>query len=368
MKRISSLQHAEPKDLPASAPTLKEIGARCGVDKSTVYRALSGRGRVKAGTVVRVRAAAAELGYDASANRAARRMASQRIGTRFINRAIALLLPSAFHRLAYYQRIHQGILNALAEAHYDLFTAQLEHEAPRVPHALAAGELDAAICVGAALPVAFQTVMRLAARPMVTVSGILPGASAVVADEESAAFFATSHLLGLGHRRLLHFFESTSPYPAAERIAGYRRACVERGLDPAQTLVGFDMPTDLPLPQWIARHLAEGLRRDPDITALLARNDEEARVLYDALVSMGKRVPDDLSLVGCDDVMAITDGRGQNLLTSVDLALTQIGEQAARLAIELIEGRAQPGGVITVPARLVVRGSTAAPRSSVRQL
>jgi LacI family transcriptional regulator len=81
----------------------------------------------------------------------------------------------------------------------------------------------------------------------------------------------------------------------------------------------------------------------------------------------GRRVPEEFSIVGCDDVRAISDEHGRNILTTVDLSLRSLGEIAGRLLVELVTGKVSGDVRRRVPARLVVRASTAEPRPRISE-
>ena len=347
--------------------TLKEVARRSGVGISTAGFALSGEGRVSRSTAERILAAAQELGYSPASNRTARRMASIRLGKPFANQAIALFLPSYFPQFNYYHEIQRGILDLLANEGYDLLTARLNEvvESSPLPHAVQAGEVDGAITLEPELAARLRALPSFGARPIVGIINQFDQCSSVQADDEGGGCMAAGHLLDLGHRHILHFYcEGRYTFSALRRIEGYHRACRERGLDPRAIIHGFYTPSDLPPLEWAVRHLWEGLKRYPETTALLTSNDEIANVVYSALISAGRRVPEEISLVGFDDVHAVSDVHGRNILTTVNLSLRTLGEMAGRLLVELIAGKVSGDVRETVPAQLVVRASTAAPRSS----
>jgi DNA-binding LacI/PurR family transcriptional regulator len=341
-------------------PTLAQIGRLCQLDKSTVYRALCGVGRVSPQTVARVRDVAEQLGYDPARNRAAQRLAAQRLDASFINHTVALILPKGFYQFSYYHRIHAGILNGVAEREYDLLTVQGTLENMRVPRSVAAGEVDAVIVVGGSCDA--QVLKRLRV-PIVCVAQEFPGAARVMADDRRAGFLAADHLLSLGHRAVFHFFPKEAPVTRL-RIHGYRDAAVAHGLDPNQTILGIQLEhhTNAERSRWLAEHLALGLAKYPHTTAMIAPNDADARIIYDLLQARNLRVPTDISLIGCDDAATVTDGQGRNILSSIDISLYDLGQEAARLAIDIVRSKASADTCLVLPARLVARSSTAPPR------
>jgi DNA-binding LacI/PurR family transcriptional regulator len=158
------------KPRPANA-TLKDVARRCGVTTTTVWRALAGEAHVSPATAARVLAVARELGYSPAGNRAARRMASIRLGKPFTNYAVALLLPPSAHfqHSSYYHEIHLGILDGLADEGYDLLAGHLKSwgESAQLPHAVLAGEVDGAIVLDPGLATRLRALPGFRARPIV---------------------------------------------------------------------------------------------------------------------------------------------------------------------------------------------------------
>jgi len=340
-------------------PTLAEIGRLCQLDKSTVYRALCGVGRVSPQTVARVRGIAQQLGYDPARNRAAQRLSAKRQDVSFINHTTALILPKGYYQFSYYHRIHAGVLNSLAEREFDLLTVQGSWEYMRLPRSVAAGEVDAIISVGGCDPTVFEK-LRM---PMVSIANKIPGAACVMANDRRAGFLAADHLFSLGHRAIFHFFTGQALVTKL-RVQGYCDAALARGLNPTQVVLGIPCEHDAGLDRsrWLTEHLALGLARFPHMTAIVAPNDADARIIYDLLQARNLRVPTDVSLIGCDDAATITDGQGNNILSSVDISLYDMGQEAARLAVDIIQSKASRDACVVLPAHLVARSSTGSPR------
>lgn len=104
------------------------------------------------------------------------------------------------------------------------------------------------------------------------------------------------------------------------------------------------------------------LAHHPEITALLARNDYEAVLIWQALAPAGWRVPQDVSLVGFDDASQIPDASGADTLTTVHSPLREIGMEGARLLLrQLLAGESMPHCTV-LPTHLVVRRTTGPPR------
>ncbi|HEY3416123.1 MAG TPA: substrate-binding domain-containing protein, partial [Armatimonadota bacterium] len=123
--------------------------------------------------------------------------------------------------------------------------------------------------------------------------------------------------------------------------------------------------TDRALPDEVrhSRPLQAVLARHPEATAVLARNDYGAVQIWRALMQDGRKLPRDFSVVGFDDAFPIYDTQQQNILTTVRIPLEEVGREAARLILRLVEGGQEQGDErIVLPAELLVRSSTAAPK------
>ena len=190
-------------------------------------------------------------------------------------------------------------------------------------------------------------------------------------DDVAGAALAAGHLVELGHRRLgillgrLASDIRTGPVDTAResessirvarrRIAGYRSAFEDAGLD-ATTLVLWEAGGNDP--DSGRRAATELLRTHPDLTGLLCFSDQLAIGASQAATLLGRRVPDDLSLVGFDDVPRASTWEPP--LTTIRQPLLDKGRVAADLLLELIQQR--PARHIELPIELVVRASTAPP-------
>lgn len=181
-------------------------------------------------------------------------------------------------------------------------------------------------------------------------------APAVASANWDGGFMATQHLIGLGHRRIGAITLPTSLLFARARHAGYGAALEQVGIevDPGLSVVAGSGPDE---GFAAARRLLE---RDPRPTAIVAGNDLQAIGIYEAARQLNLRIPDDLSVVGYDDVPA-----AEWLwppLTTVRQPVVHMAEQAARMLFTLISGEALAISRLTVDVSLVTRQSTAPPR------
>jgi LacI family transcriptional regulator len=201
----------------------------------------------------------------------------------------------------------------------------------------------------------------LCGRPPVVLSSDVPAPMAVTFDNMGGARRLTEYLLSLGHRRIGYVAGPVERSTTRHRMEGHRAAlAAARGLTTtsadaeAERLTvhanydrssGYDAALEL-------------LRRDPDLTAVVAANDTVALGVCAALRERGLSIPGDVSVAGFVDLPFSVDA--SPALTTVRIPLQEAGARAGRLVM----GRQSPppGGVATVGTELMVRGSTAPPR------
>ncbi len=209
--------------------------------------------------------------------------------------------------------------------------------------------------------------------PAVAVAGheSLAGVTNVVIDHDRAAYLALSHLAELGHERVAYFKGHAHSADTQDRWRGIEKAAESLGLElrPEHTLqLGGDAVEETFSPEEgyqeghaYGRKLLEG---NGDFTALFAFNDVSAIGAMRAFLDAGLRVPEDVSVVGFDDIQgAAFQNPG---LTTVRQPLRKMGETAGRILLERLSGDSSHPEVVTVEPELVVRGSTGRPRPGAR--
>ncbi|MEU9114694.1 LacI family DNA-binding transcriptional regulator [Streptomyces sp. NPDC048483] len=180
--------------------------------------------------------------------------------------------------------------------------------------------------------------------------GDTPALTTLAFDNRGGARQLTAHLIGLGHRRIGCVAGPAGRTTTAERLAGHRAALAAHDLEdaPRRTVHGaYDRASGYDA-------AVELLRRDAGLTAIVAANDTAALGVCAALRDQGRRVPEDVSVAGFDDLPFSADAAPA--LTTVRLPLKEAGARAGRLAA----GREErpPGGLATLRAELMVREST----------
>lgn len=181
-----------------------------------------------------------------------------------------------------------------------------------------------------------------------------PDVPAVVVeyDNEGGAYAATSHLLSLGHERILYLGKQPGQTTAEARLAGHLRALGDYGVDVDESLIATGEFGRTPGYQMMRRRLEAG---PVDFTAIFAGDDPAAAGAIQALREHGLQVPDDVSMVGYDD-LAVAADLG---LTTVHIPHEELGRTAVRLALHQSDARSDGVGLVhrKLATHLVIRDS-----------
>jgi DNA-binding LacI/PurR family transcriptional regulator len=342
----------------ARRPTLEDVARRSGVSKSTVSRVVNGEPKVSAEVAGRVREVIAELGY--VPNQAARQLVTRRTG------AVAVVASQPENRLfldPYFDCLLRGIRAELARhgAQAVLLFLDEPDDHARVADYLGGGHVDGAILFslrpGDRLP---EMVDRLGlpavfgGRPFLRDGDPVRGQAYVDGDNRGGARQAVRHLVALGRE---HIATVAGPYDqensAADRLDGYRDVL----LDTAPHLVERADYTR----QGGADAMAALLDRHPDLDAVFVASDLMASGALQVLRERGRRVPDDVAVIGFDDLVAISEATDPPL-TTVHQDVAEMGRLMARLLFgrteqDLRQGEFPAVPSVVVPTRLVLRQS-----------
>ncbi|BDG62356.1 LacI family DNA-binding transcriptional regulator [Caldinitratiruptor microaerophilus] len=333
------------------AATIRDVARAAGVSQSTVSRALNGSGYVSPATRARVLAAAAQLHFRPS--HVARSLVSKATHT------LGLLLPDITN--PFFPAIARGVEDAAARAGYAVILCNTDRDPAHEEHYLAIlrqRQVDGLVLIASSAAVGHR-IARADFPAVVFVDRVPPGAEAdaVVVDNREGVRTATRHLLGLGHRRIAFVGGSAGSGTSEDRLAGYLAALAEAGLNPDP---GHIRAGDFTYDGGYAAGRA--LLGSPDRpTAVVAANDLMAIGVLRAAAELGLRVPDDVAVVGYDDIPLA--GMLNPPLTTVAQPTYEMGERAARMLLERLAGKAPPEPRrVVLPARLVVRRSCGAGR------
>lgn len=345
----------------ADRPTLDTVAKAAGVSRMTVSNAYNRPDQLSAATRERVLAVAAELGYGGPdpAGRSLRRRRASTIGVLLTER-----LPYAFTDPGLVSML-SGIAAELGAAGQSLLL--VPSEAEDVGDVVRGALVDAFIvCSMAETDEAVQAVLQRRL-PIVTLGHPrLPGAPFVGIDNARAAARVAEHLLDLGHRRFAVLGLPGRDPDDTEHLDVPVRIGVRERTDGFRRAVGHADRTSVTQRDAAVHTHEEGVRLARELldvpaarrpTALFAATDVLALAAYDAAHDLGLVIPDDLSVVGFDDIEAAA--RANPPLTTVSQDLEGKGRVAARAALDLVAGR--PAKVPRLSAELEVRGSTAPP-------
>ncbi|MFJ3879535.1 LacI family DNA-binding transcriptional regulator [Streptomyces sp. NPDC090077] len=320
-------------------PTLEEVALRAGVGRGTVSRVVNGSPGVSERTRAAVEAAVAELGY--VPDRAARALAADRAG------AVALVLPepqSPFLTEPCFAGVLRGAAEALAGAGVELVLAL----GGGVP-ALSGQRVDG-VLLPAAGGVEPPPGIPAVAGGRGAAGGTLPS---VDCDHLGGAGEAVRHLLARGRRTIAAIAGPPGDEGAGRRLEGYRRALAAAGHPPDERLVACGGPGE----DGGRRAMRELLERRPALDAVFAASDLLAAGARRELRAAGRRVPQDVALVGFGD--SALARHMDPPLTSVRPPAEELGRTMARLLLARISGG---GGAereeVVLPTELIVRGST----------
>ncbi len=355
------------------AVTQRDIAKHCGLSVMTVSLALrDDGGRLKRETVEKVRTAASLLGYDPSRSLGARRLRYARAERQVVNQLVAFYFSVRHVQGAYFVHLLHGLGDVLDQADFSLLTNWMRPEQnlpPRLPAIFGRGEVDGVLTLSG-VPNIDQAIRMLRAdpgfgsRPIVSLMEQEADGSCVLTDDVGGGHALMSHLLDLGHRQVLCV--EFSRWQHVQRLEGCRLACLEHNLAPEQAIIGLPYKSDNP--EFSRASLLDSLANHPGCQAIFAGNDFTACLIADWLRQAGRRIPQDVSLVGFDDTHTLNaPNQVENLLTTVRLPLEDVGRRGATLLLDRIRGRVTEDRTITLPVELVVRGSTAAPTAPARQ-
>ncbi len=333
-------------------PTIKDVARKAGLALSTVSLVINNSGYVSAEARKKVLQAIEELGYHPS--RAARGLASRTSGN------IGFILSEDHFSLAepFYTKIFLGTeFEARKHNYYILMTTvgTRFREPTDVPRFLLEHNVDGVIIAGRVNEKLVAYVDRLGL-PLALVDFAVPKKhySSVQIDNRKGACLAVEHLLSLGHRAIGFVGGDISHPSIAERFDAFKDCLVDHAIPLKPDLIVADMPGTA------VQDGAEGMKvlldRGSRPTALFAANDAIAIGCMQLARQRGVRIPEDLSLVGFDDIE--TSAHLEPPLTTIRVLKEELGAAAVRTLVEAVKAKSATTMTVHVPVELVVRGST----------
>lgn len=328
-------------------PTIYDVAHLAGVSTATVSRALNGAGQIAPHTRAAIEAAVEQLGY--RPNTIARSLVTKSTQT------IALLLPDIEN--PFYAALVRGIQQRALAAGSTMLLCTTEGDPEREEQYLSllrAKQVDGVLVDGLVLPPQRITDFVRDGLPIVCLDRDIDSTSVplVQVDNRLGARLATEHLLALGHTRIAHVAGAAGMRISGERVEGYAdglaTAAVER--DPALVAIGSFTEEG-------GYDATRALLAATTLTAVFAANDLSALGVMHAIAESGRRVPDDVSVVGFDDLRLAAHTTPP--LTTIRQPAFEIAQLATQLLLELAAGREVPQRLHLLEPELVVRGSTA---------
>jgi LacI family transcriptional regulator len=327
--------------------TIMDVARASGVSYATVSRVLSGYEFVRESTRNRVMEAVKHLGY--VANLQARSLAGGR------SRIIGLLVPNLDN--SYVGTITRGIDQELERANYDLML-YTSHRHPGnesfYVSAIANGLTEGLLLVAPLVPTTYLDALRAQNYPYVLIdqADTTENSSVVEATNWQGAYEATRYLSQLDHTRIAFITGALAVRSAVERLRGYKAALADCNIPVREELVvegDYQQQTGYETTKCLLQSVC------PPPTAIFAANDLSAFGAMDAARECGLRIPDDISIIGFDDIPQASLVYPK--LTTVRQPLEQMGRVAVKMLLERIEDRSRPPQRVTLATQLVIRDS-----------
>lgn len=328
-------------------PTIHDVAEAAGVSKSLVSLVLRDAPNVSDEARAAVRAAARTLGY--RPNTVARSLVEKR------SHVMGLMISDLTN--PHFVDLIEGASSTAMEHGYRALINTGSRDQDREVDALETLLRMQADGVVVAAPIVDQELLEEVGKgtPTVVTNRRLDSETvdSIVLDDEEGARLAVDHLTGLGHSRIAHINGGPGP-GAIERARGYRRAMQSNGLAPFVRIVDGSYTED-----GGAEGALQLLEERPLPTAVIAANDMAAIGALEVLESRGLRIPQDVSLIGFDDIFVA--GLRHIGLTSVRQDGHRIGSLAVELLIERTDGSRSVSRHIVVQPSLTVRSTTGPP-------
>ena len=336
--------------------TSEEVAQLAGVSRATVSRALNGSARVSDEAKKRVHEAIAALGYEPDV--VAQSLVRQR--SRMIS--VSFFSENTDHPFAqfgqtsqyFYLSVIESIEREAVAQGYDLLLPSHPHGRSAENYVRSLRTRRVAGCIMLHATNAHIQALIHSAIPTVFIDRMAQGSHAtyVKSDNTEGARQATAYLLSLGHRRIAFLTGSTTDLAGLERLLGCQQALAQAGMAPDASLIrqsGWNVDEAYEAAKTL---IAE--RRD--FTAIVAGSDFMAIGILRALTEQGIRVPENVSLIGFDDIDFCQYTSPP--LTTVRQDRVAMGQGAVQRLLAMIEGTGEPSPLV-LPTQLIVRKSTA---------
>jgi LacI family transcriptional regulator len=323
------------------APTITEVAKAAGVSRATVSRSFTRPDLLSPNTTHRIRAIAEKLGY--VPNQVARALSTGRLGN------IALIVPDIAN--PFFPPLIRAAQGSAEKAGIAVFLGDSDEIPEREDVLLTkfAPQVDGFVLASPRL--SEQRVRAHASRrPLVLINRDIEGLPCVLMDIEQGISHAVAHLSDLGHRHLAYVSGPKASWANQQREKAVIQAAERHALELSSVAAAH--------PTYEGGLRSAEALADLAVTAVIAFDDLVAQGIMAGLAERGLHVPDDMSIIGFDDILAATTSPP---LTSVAAHCSDAGRAAVERLAEIIQHGGSKGEHTIIPTRLVVRETTAPP-------
>lgn len=330
--------------------TIKDVAREAGVSAQTVSRAINDKGEISPQTQERILRIADRLGY--RPNSVARSLATRR------TQNIGLVVPDVAN--PFFAGIARGIEDAAHQSDYNVFLCNTDENVDRETsaiHSLEAQRVDGIILCSSRLSGAQLQTLATRYQPLVLVNRRIDHAQTgtVLVDDAKGATDAVRYLLQLGHRHIGLLAGPPTSHSGKERVRGYLEA-MRAAVD---DVPGYWREHCAPQVEGGRTAALALIRRAPELTALLAYNDLVAVGVMRACIEIGRRVPQDCAIVGCDDVPLAA--LVSPALTTIHIPTYNLGQRSSGLLLDMMSNETNQSEPIIISPHLVIRDSSGQP-------
>lgn len=330
--------------------TIRDVAKRANLSISTVSHVINNSRAVSDESRQKVEAAMAELGY--KPNTLARNLRRQQ------TQSIGMLVPDSSN--PFFAEIARGIEDASFEQNHSVILCNTEGDLAKqatYTNVLIQNQVAGIVFVAAGISTELVEDLQWRRVPLVVVDREVPdvAVSTVLTNHYQGGRLATQHLIDLGHRRIACISAGSELAPSSDRVTGYQDVLRENGLAVDENLI-----------VWGDFQYESGYRAANELldlaeppTAVFACNDLMAVGCISAATARGRRIPEDLSVVGFDDVQLASFTNPP--LTTVAQPKREIGALAVAILMARMQDLDAPPTLERLDTHLVIRNSTAVP-------
>ena len=336
---------------------ISDIAEKAGVSRTTVSRVLNNKSNVDERTREKVLKVIEEVGYvPSSVARNLRQRRTNKIGLLLYAYVSGVHVPGMHIASEYYFEIIRGITLVAETADYNIIlysSLSSEGTLDNLNKICGSGEVDGLILVGTGQMQPVIDVLKNNKMPFVVANRLIedPNVSFVGPDDEEGAYKATRHLIELGHERIAYLARPDDEETNKNRLNGYKRALSE-----ANILFTEDLVESASYEWGSGERAIQSLIQKGNPSAVFAFNDTLAIDTVHACAEIGLRIPQDLAIIGFDDIHS--SAVIEPSLSTIHQPLFEIGFKAMKILFTLIQDQDSRPVQIIVPLEVIKRQST----------